>query len=89
MLTTKQKAKLCNVFSNQLATDKNQRKAQISKIIHLRGFLRALLNKLAFTIMKIAALLAKTFYYILLHIIIWDQDTNEIKRRNGRLYENS
>ena len=61
-LTTNQKARLCNVFSNQLATDRKLRKAQISKIIHSGGFLGALLNKLASTIMKIAAL-AKTFYY--------------------------
>ena len=54
LLTTKQKSKLRNVFSNQLAIDKN------FQIMQLGGFLGALLSKLVAFIEKIAALLAKS-----------------------------
>ena len=59
LLTRRQKAKLRNVFNDNMSTDVTLSKAQISKLILSGGFLGSLLRKLAGTLMKVAAPLAK------------------------------
>ena len=59
LLTTRQKTKLRNAFSNNMSTDLKLSKAQIFKIIQSGGFLGSLLNKLAGPLMKVAFPLAK------------------------------
>ena len=58
LLTTRQKTKLRNAFSNNMSTNLNLSKAKISKIIQYGGFLGSLLNKLAGPLLKIAIPLA-------------------------------
>ena len=58
-LTTIQKTKLKNAFSNNMSTDLKFSKAQIFKIIQSGGILRSLLSKLAGPLMKVAIPLAK------------------------------
>ena len=52
LLTTRQKTKLRNAINNNMSTDSNLSKAQISKIIQSGGFLGSLLSKLAGLLMK-------------------------------------
>ena len=59
LLTTRQKAKLRNVFNNNMSTDLKLFRAQISKILQSSGFLGSLLSKLAGPLMKVAIPLAK------------------------------
>ena len=59
LLTTRQKAKLKNAFSNNMSVDIKFSKAQISKIIQSGGFLGSLLSKLVGPLMKVAFSLAK------------------------------
>ena len=59
LLTRRQKAKLRNVFNDNMSTDVTLSKAQISKLILSGGFLGSLLRKLAGPLMKVAAPLAK------------------------------
>ena len=59
LLTTRQKTKLRNAFSNNISTDLKLSKAQITKIIKSGGFLGSLLSKLAGRLMKVAVPLAK------------------------------
>ena len=59
LLTTRQKTKLHNKFSSQSATNIKLSKTRISKLIQ-SVFLGALLRKLAYSVMRIAALLPKT-----------------------------
>ena len=59
LLTTRQKTKLRNGFNNDMSTDLNLSKAQISKIIQSGGFLGSLLNELAGPLMKVAIPLPK------------------------------
>ena len=59
LLTTRQKAKLRNVFNDNMSTDLKLSKAQISKIIQSGGFLGSLLSKLAGPLMKVAIPLTK------------------------------
>ena len=59
LLTTRQKTKLRNGFNNNMSTDLNLSKAQISKIIQSGGFLGSLLSKSAGSLMKVAITLAK------------------------------
>ena len=59
LLTTRQKTKLRNAFSNNMPTDLKLSKAQISKILQSGGFLGSLLSKLAGPLMKVAILLVK------------------------------
>ena len=59
LLTTRQKTKVRNAFNNNMSTDLNLSKAQISKIIQSGEFLRSLLSKLAGPLMKVAIPLAK------------------------------
>ena len=59
LLTTRQKTKLRNAFSNNMSTDLKLYKAQISKTIQSGGFLGSLLSKLAGPLMKVAIPLAK------------------------------
>ena len=59
LLTTKQKTKLRNAFSNNILTDLKLSRAQISKIVQSRGFLASLLSKYAGPLMKVAIPLAK------------------------------
>ena len=59
LLTTRQKKKVRNVFSNNMSTDLKLSKAQISKIIRSGGFLGSLLSKLAGPLIKVAIPLAK------------------------------
>ena len=47
LLTTRQKTKLRNAFNNNMSTDLNLSRAQISKIIQSGEFLGSLLSKLA------------------------------------------
>ena len=56
LLTTRQKTKLHNKFSSQSATNIKLSKTRISKLIQ-SVFLGALLRKLAYSVMRIAALL--------------------------------
>ena len=53
LLTTRQKTKLRNAFSNNMSTDLKLYKAQISKTIQSGGFLGSLLSKLAGPLMKV------------------------------------
>ena len=46
LLTTRQKAKLTNSFNNNMSTNLNLSKSQISKIIQSGGFLGRLLRPL-------------------------------------------
>ena len=63
LLTTRQKAKLRNVFENNMSTDIKLSKAQISKIISSGGFLGSLLSNIAGgPLMKVAAPLAKKIF---------------------------
>ena len=59
LLATRQKTKLKNAFNNNMSTDLELSKAQISKIIQSGGFLGSLLSKLAGPLMKAAIPLAK------------------------------
>ena len=59
LLTTRQKAKLRNVFNNNMSTDLKLFRAQISKILQSRGLLGSLLSKLAGPLMKVAIPLVK------------------------------
>ena len=59
LLTTRQKTKLRNPFSNNMSTDIRLSRAQISKIIQSGGFLGSLLSKLAGPLMKVAVPFAK------------------------------
>ena len=58
LLTTRQKTKLRNAFSNNMSTDLKRPKVQISKIIQSKGFLGSMLSKLAGPLMKVAIPLA-------------------------------
>ena len=53
------KTKLRNAFNNNMSTDLNLSRAQISKIIQSGGFLGPLLSKLAGPLIKVAIPLAK------------------------------
>ena len=59
LLTTRQKTKSRNAFSNNMSTDLKLSKAQISKILQSGGFLEALLRILGGPLMKVAIPLAK------------------------------
>ena len=61
ILTRRQKTKLRNAFNNNMSTDLELSKAQISKIIQSGGFLGSLLSKLAGPLLKVAIPLAKIF----------------------------
>ena len=61
LMTRRQKAKLRNVFNNNMSTDLKLSRAQISKIIQSGWFLGSLLSKLAGPLMKVAIPLAKMF----------------------------
>ena len=54
LLTERQKTKLKNTFNNNMSTDIQLSKAQISKIIQPGRFLGSLLSKLAGPLMKVA-----------------------------------
>ena len=59
LLGARQKTELINAFNNKTSTDLKLSKAQISKIIQSKRFLRTLLSKLAGPLMKVAIPLAK------------------------------
>ena len=59
LLTTKEKTKLRNAFSNNMSTVIKLSKAQISKIIQSGQFLGSLLSKIAGPSMKVAVPFAK------------------------------
>ena len=59
LLTTRQKTKLRNSFDNNISTDLNLSKDQISNIIQHGGFLGSFLRKLAGPLMKVVVRLAK------------------------------
>ena len=59
LLTTRQKTKLRNAFTNNMSTDLKLSRAQISKIIQSGGFLGSLLSKLPGPLMKVAVPLGK------------------------------
>ena len=61
LLTTRQKTKPRNAFSNNMSTDLTHSKARISKITQSEGISGSLLNKLAVPLMKVTAPLAKIF----------------------------
>ena len=65
LLTTRQKTKLRNAFSNNMSTDLKRSKAQISKIIQSGGFLGSLFSKLAGPLMKVDVSLAKNILALL------------------------
>ena len=64
LLSTRQKTKLRNGFSNNMSTDLTLSRAQISKMIQSGGFLGSLLSNLAGPIMKVATPLAKLYFSI-------------------------
>ena len=59
LLTSRQKQKLRNAFSNNMSTNLKLSKTQIFKVIQSGGFLGSLLSKLAGPLMKVAIPLAK------------------------------
>ena len=59
LLTTSQKNKLRNTFENNMSTDINLPRTQISKIIQSGGFLGSILSKIAVPLMKVDVPLAK------------------------------
>ena len=59
LLTRRQKTKLRNAINNNMSTDIQFSKAQISKMIQSGGFLGSLLSKLAGPLMKVAVPLVK------------------------------
>ena len=59
LLTTRQKTRLRNTFTNNMSTDLKVSRAEIFKIIQSAGFLGSLLSKLAGPLMKVAVPLAK------------------------------
>ena len=59
LLATRQKAKIRNVFNNNMSTDLKISRAQLSTIIQSGGFLWSLLGKLAGPLIKVAFTLAK------------------------------
>ena len=61
LLTSRQKQKLRNAFSNNMSTNLKLSKTQILKVIQSGGFLGSLLSKLAGPLMKVAIPLAKMF----------------------------
>ena len=61
LLTTRQKTKPRNAFSNSMSTDLTHSKALISKITQSEGISGSLLNKLGGPLMKVAVPLAKIF----------------------------
>ena len=61
LLSTGHKTKLKNAFNNNMSTDLELSKAQISKIFQSGGFLGSLLSKLAGLLMKVAILYQKMF----------------------------
>ena len=65
LLTTRQKTKLKNAFTNNMSTDLKLSKTQIFKIIQSGGFLGLLLNKLAGLLMKVEIPLAKNVLALL------------------------
>ena len=58
--TARQKTKLRNACNNNMSTDIELSKAQISKMIQSGGFLGSLLSKLADPLMKVVIPLGKT-----------------------------
>ena len=90
LLTTRQKTKLRNAFHNNMSTDLNLSKAQISKIIQSGGFLGSLLSKLAVPLMKVAVPLAKNILAPLgitaaasvTNTRFWNNSFNNFKQRN-------
>ena len=58
-LTTKQKHKIRNIFTNNMSIDVNLSKAQLSKIFQSGGFLGPFLGKLAGLLKKVGISLAK------------------------------
>ena len=60
LLTTRQKTKLRNAFSNNMSTDLKLWKTQISKILQSGEFLGSLLSKLAGPLMKVVIPLEKS-----------------------------
>ena len=65
LLTTRQKTKLGNAFDNNLLTDLELSRTQISKIIQSGWFLESLLSKLSGPLMKVAIPLAKNVLALL------------------------
>ena len=63
LLTTRQKTKLRIAFNNNMSTDLNFSKAQISIIVQSGVFLGPLLSKLAGPLMKVAIPVTKMFQH--------------------------
>ena len=61
LLTTRQTTKLRNGIENNMSTDIQLRKAQISKIVQSGGLLGSLLSKIIGSLMKVGVPLAKIF----------------------------
>ena len=81
LLTTRQKKKVRNVFSNNMSTDLKLSKAQISKIIQSGGFLGSLLSKLAGPLIKVAIPLAKIVLALLGITQLLQQLMQEFKQK--------
>ena len=103
LLTTRQKTKLRNAFSNNMSTNLKLSKAQISKIIQSGGFLGSLLSKLAGPLMKVAIPVAKKSFSPIIsnsscssnlcrnskeNTRFWNNDFNNFKQRNHWHNEN-
>ena len=70
LLTARRKRKLRNAFENNMSTDIQLSKAQISNIIQSAGFLGSSLSKLVGPLMKVAVPLAKNILGPLSSIIL-------------------
>ena len=78
-LTTSQRTRLRNAYSNNMSTDLKLSKVHIYKIIQSGGFLGSLLSKVVGLLMKVA-----------MKDNIWfrDNNFNNFKRKNERHNEN-
>ena len=83
LLGPRQKTKIRNAFENNVSTDIQLSKAQISKIIQFGGFLSSLLSKIADPLMKVAVSMAKNILVLLgiQQLILLEQLMLELKRK--------
>ena len=83
LLGPRQKTKIRNAFENNVSTDIQLSKAQISKIIQFGGFLSSLLSKIAVPLMKVAVSMTKNILVLLgiQQLILLEQLMLELKRK--------
>ena len=83
LLGPRQKSKIRNAFENNVSTDIQLSKAQISKITQFGGFLSSLLSNIAVPLMKVAVSMAKNILVLLgiQQLILLEQLMLELKRK--------